>query len=103
VFYLDVAYVCNYFSSVLHVFHAHVSNVSVVSYYVAIVLFGCFKSRSRYCACYSVSHLPQLSTAANGAPCMEGSGVAGAEGAGSRETWGSGAASPACVRSRRWR
>ena len=32
VFYLDVAYVCNCFSSVFHVFQEHVSNVSVVSY-----------------------------------------------------------------------
>jgi len=72
IFFLDVAYVRNCFSSVFHVFfnmfHMHVSNVSVVFQvffmcfcmcfrrmfrmfqlfrtYIAIVSFGCFKSRS---------------------------------------------------------
>ena len=36
VFYLDVAYVCNCFSSVLHVFQTHVSNVRLQLFYLDV-------------------------------------------------------------------
>ena len=36
VFYLDVAYVCNYFSSVLHVFQTHVSNVRLQLFHLDV-------------------------------------------------------------------
>jgi hypothetical protein len=104
--YLDVAYIHTYVASVLsgccmclqlffkcfkvflHVFQAHFSNVSAVSYICCNCFIWMFQSRSRCCVCCNMSHLPQLPTAATGAPCMEGSGAADMEGHRKQESVG---------------
>jgi hypothetical protein len=82
VFYLDVAYVCNYFSSVFMCSKRMFRMFKLFRTYVAIVLFECFKNRLRYYACYNVSDLLQLHVAAAGASCTEGRGAACVEGRG---------------------
>ena len=72
-----------YFARMLQLFHLDVSKVD-----------------SRCCACCNVSHLPQLPTAAAGAPCMEGSGAAGVKGHG--KCGGVARVGPACTCSRHW-
>jgi hypothetical protein len=114
---LDVPYVsqrcCNYYIWMLHMFAIVFQVFSCVFACVSCTYFECFsyfvrilqlfhldvsKIDSGCRACCNVSHLPQLPTAAARAPCMEGSGVASVEGAGSREAWGSGADGPClCV------
>jgi hypothetical protein len=61
VFYLDVAYVCNYFSSVfylfLHVFQIHVRMFQLFRTYVAIAYLNVSKVDRRCCACCNMSQL----------------------------------------------
>jgi hypothetical protein len=82
VFYLDVAYVCNCFSSVFMCFMRMFWIFQPFHTCVAIVSVGCLKVDQGCFACCNVSQLPQLPAIATEASCMEGCSTAGVEGRG---------------------